>query len=128
MTLDWIPGPSYTSLTGKLTMSGTPILTLGTTKIPVQLQPEEEGTLSELVLPPEFGLRAAVTTPEMDTEHTIILRPGAFDASAVCGHVEQYGTEALSAAGLLDAFLSLPRKEDKLATAWLAIAKLEEGL
>lgn len=122
MELGWIPGIETTSLTGTVE-SGA--LTLGNTSYAVQFQPGEDDR-SELVLPALFQCRTSVLTSATGGSNTLIFRPRAFNSASVVERLKQAGADDLNRAGLLDAFLSVPRPEDKLAIAWLALARLED--
>lgn len=121
MELNWIPTIETTSLTGIL-QDGA--LVLGSTTYPAQLQDGGDDR-SELVLPPELGCRVSVLTAPTAGACTLVLRPRSFSATSVIEKLKIEAAEELNQAGLLDSFLSLPRPEDKLAVAWLALAKIE---
>lgn len=124
MFCGWVPGVETTSLTGTLSERQ---FVLGGVTYPVQVLESDEGELRNLVFPDKFQIQAAVSGLETELEHSVIIRPRSFDAWSVARRVQDSGFQHLSDANLLSQFLALPRVEDKLAVAWLAVLILESA-
>lgn len=122
LLLGWRPDITVTSLTGVIEEG---VMSLGSKSYPVQIQ---EGALErcDLILPLEFEAELSVSSVVLSGRHLIYFRPASFHALSIAERVLTECFEELNSASLLDAFLALPRAEDKLAFAWLAVHRLEK--
>lgn len=126
MSLGWVPGPEIKSLSAKLNADAPEVLHFEDYQVPVQLQYDTEADLHNLLLPEKMKAQLAISGLELSTEHIIQFRPVAFNAAGIASEIEILGLDYVDQAGLLDTFFALPRPEDKLAVAWLAISLLEK--
>ncbi len=126
LQLGWIPGPETRSLTAKLVTATPTSLDFGKTTVPLQLQYDEQADAHNLLLPDNFKAECSISGLDSAAEHLIHFRPPAFNSSSLVEYVTEVGLNDIDRAGLLDAFFSLPRPEDKLAVAWLAVSLLEK--
>lgn len=124
MLLNWCPGPEITSLTGVLDFTDRPVLSLAGKNYVLQSAVDPDTGRTAVVWPAFLGLQAGVISPPSES-HSVVFRPQRFDATALCQRLLDNLVPDLESSGLLPAFLSLPRPEDKLAVAWLAVSTIE---
>ena len=123
LELTWTPGPAVRSLTGRLQISDGVSLELGGSVYALGTQ--ETATHLLPAWPAFLGCTAAIAKPAERGEHAVHFRPRRFDAHAIVQLLEAHAQD-LDAAGYLDTFLSVPRAEEKISVAWLALSRLEE--
>lgn len=125
LLLNWEPGPDALSLTGRLTIGDDhSLLDLGGKTFELPTSDHADSGVRSVLWPEHLHCEAGIKDP-VNGEHTIYFRPRSFDIRKILDSVIENGTEELDQTGILEAFLSIPRLEDKIAIAWLAVSKLE---
>lgn len=125
LLLGWVPGPGDV-LEGTLRIEGeSGVLSL------------DDDYMMAFTLHPDSGVWDAVWPGFLNLDaglaglpegtHTIRFRPSSFNALKLAADIEEHCGSELHAANMLAAFMALPRAEDKLAVAWLAVAILDEA-
>lgn len=124
--LRWTPGPSDSAVSGKISIANdVATLSLGGRQYSMRISASESGIF--FVRWPNFlNCEAGLADYEDPSDHFIAFRPSRFDHRALVEVLDQLPAP-LHEAGLLDSYLSLPRPEEKIAVAWMAVARLEEN-
>lgn len=120
LSLGWKPGPEAASLTGVFSLDFG--LKLGGETYDVVQ--ERIGPDTYAVVWPEF-MQLEASAIASGGDHQISFHPASFDLKAVAASLEE-GVASFKDADAFPLFHALPRPEQKIAVAWLALAQLED--
>lgn len=128
MLLGWYPGPgdSPGTATGRLSLGEVSQLTMGDQTWEIRTTEHADSGILSVNWPEFLGCAAGIRNSPGGSIHTVYFRPVGFYVKGLVDAILERGVDELDRAGLLDEFLSIPRFTEKLAIAWLAVARLEE--